>query len=131
MQPRKARRVTSDPTSPTIRRSRTGPRRFGPRSVKPDDDATRPWVVVNNERHPFDKQQYVVLGLTTQTWYGERVPLDEDDCRHRTAPRDSSIVPHAVASLKPVLMTDYVCRVRDEPLDRVVEKLTEYLNGDG
>lgn len=32
-----------------------------------DADATRPWVVANTERHPFDKQQYVVMGLTTRT----------------------------------------------------------------
>lgn len=94
---------------------------------KPDDDTTRPWVVVNNENHPFDKEQYVVMGLTTQTWYDEQIPLGEDDYRHRTAPQESSIVPHAVASLKPALMTDYVCRIHDEPLDRAVDALTEYL----
>jgi hypothetical protein len=93
----------------------------------PDDDRTRPWVVVNTERHPFDNQQYVVMGLTTRTWYDERIPLGEEDYRHRRAPRESSIVPHAVASLQPALMTDYVCRIRDEPLDRAVETLVEYL----
>ena len=100
---------------------------LAPDPFKPEDDATRPWVVVNNETHPFDKEQYVTMGLTTQTWYDERIPLQEEDFRHRTAPRDSSIVAHAVASLKPTLMTDYVCRIRDEPLDRAVDTLTEYL----
>lgn len=100
---------------------------LAPDPFKSDDDATRPWVVINNEDHPFDKQQYVVMGLTTQTWYDERIPLEEDDFRHRMSPRKSSIVPHAVASLKPVLITDYICRVRDEPLNRAVERLTEYL----
>jgi hypothetical protein len=57
----------------------------------PTDDRTRPWVVANNERHPFDTQQYVVLGLTTGTWYDERIPLGSDDYRHRQAPRDSAI----------------------------------------
>jgi len=92
-----------------------------------ETDATRPWVVVNNENHPFDKEQYVVLGLTTRTWYEERIPLEADDYRHRRAPDESSIVPHAIASLKPTLMTDYVCRIRAGPLDRAVEGLTEYL----
>lgn len=100
---------------------------LAPDPFKPDGDATRPWVVVNTERHPFDKAQYVVMGLTTQTWYEQRIPLEASDYRHRSAPRDSSIVPHAVASLGPTLMTDYVCRVRDEPLDRAVETLTNYL----
>mgnify|MGYP007038813712 CR=1 FL=1 len=92
-----------------------------------DDDATRPWVVINNEAHPFDTQQYVVMGLTTRTWYDEWIPLNTDDYRHRTAPQESSIVPHAVASLTPVLMTNYVCRIRDGPLDRAVETLVDYL----
>lgn len=100
---------------------------LAPDPFKSDDDATRPWVIINNAAHPFDKQQYVVLGLTTQTWYDYRIPLEEEDYQHRKAPRDSSIVPHAVASLKPALMTDYVCRIRDEPLDVAVETLTEYL----
>lgn len=67
------------------------------------------------------------MGLTTRTWYDERVPLEQDDYRHRAAPRDSAIVPHAVSSLGPRLMTDYVCRIRDEPLDRAVGILTRYL----
>lgn len=100
---------------------------LAPDPFYPDDDATRPWVVVNNERHPFDKQQYVVMGLTTRAWFDERIPLEKDEYRHQKAPRDSAIVPHAVASLEPALMTDYVCRIRDEPLDRAVETLIEYL----
>ena len=94
---------------------------------KPDSDMARPWVVVNNDRHPFDREQYVVMALTTQTWYDERIPLTDADYRDRKAPRNSSIVPHAVASLAPSLITDYVCRIRDEPLDTAVDTLFEYL----
>ncbi len=100
---------------------------LAPDPFKPDDDATRPWVVANSESHPFDGQQYVVLGMTTRTWYDARVPLSGDSYTHRQAPRDSAIVPHAVTSLSPGMMTDYVCRVRDEPVDRAVEMLVEYL----
>ncbi|OYR55474.1 type II toxin-antitoxin system PemK/MazF family toxin [Halorubrum halodurans] len=100
---------------------------LAPDPFKPEDDATRPWVVVNTERHPFDKRQYVVMGLTTRTWYDERIPIGSDQYRHRRAPRDSSIVPHAVASLGPKLMTAYVCRIEDEPLDQAVDMLSTYL----
>ena len=92
-----------------------------------DDDATRPWVVINNERHPFDGEQYVAMGLTTRTWYDERVPLHAEDFVHRRAPETSSIVPHAIASLGVDLITDYVCRVREEPLDEAVDTLYTYL----
>lgn len=115
------------PPGPTFDDLERGHVVLAPDPFTPDDDATRPWVVVNNESHPFDKQQYVVMALTTRTWYDERIPLDEDEYRHRSAPRKSSIIPHAVAALKPDLMTDYVCRIRDEPLDRAVETLVGYL----
>ena len=100
---------------------------LAPDPFRVDDEVTRPWTVVNNARHPFDKRQYVVMGLTTRTWYDERIPLGEDDYCHRSAPRESAIVPHAIASLKPALMTDYVCRISDDPIDRAVKILTEYL----
>lgn len=47
-----------------------------PDPFKADDEATRPWVVVNTEDHPFDRDQYVVMGLTTKTWYEARLPLE-------------------------------------------------------
>lgn len=100
---------------------------LAPDPFKDRIDATRPWVIVNNQHHPFDTDQYVVMGLTTKTWYTERVSLDTDDYRHRQAPRDSSIVSHAVASLQPAFLTDYVCRIHDGPIDRAVEMLSTYL----
>lgn len=100
---------------------------LAPDPFKEQDDAMRPWVVVNNEAHPFDSEQYIVMALTTKTWYEKRIPLEDDDYRHRQAPRESSIVPHAIASLQPALISDYVCRIRDEPLDTAVEMLLDYL----
>ncbi len=114
-------------TVPPVDDLKRGPGVLAPDPFKPADDTTRPWVVVNNESHPFDKQQYVVMALTTRTWYDERIPLSEDAYRHRNAPKESSIVPHAVASLEPALITDYVCRIHDAPLDQAVKTLVDYL----
>jgi len=92
-----------------------------------DGDATRPWAVVNNESHPFDGQQYVAMALTTRTWYEHRVPLADDDFRESRTPVDSSLVPHALSSLRPGLVTDHVCRLAPEPVDEAVECLHSYL----
>lgn len=121
---RRGRRVSEEPAFDELRREHVV---LAPDPFKSDDDTTRPWVVVNNEQHPFDGEQYVVMGLTTRTWYDERIPLSGGDFRHRRAPRDSAIVPHAVASLDPSLVTDYVCRIRSRPIDRTVERLGTYL----
>jgi len=100
---------------------------LAPDPFKTTDDATRPWAIINNEQHPFDNEQYVGMAMTTQTWYDKRIPLEEGDYRHRTAPRESSLVPHAVTALKPSFMTDYVCRICESPLDRAVAELATYL----
>jgi len=91
------------------------------------EDSERPWLVVNNRSHPFDGEQYVVMGLTTRTWCDERVPLNESDFVRGSAPRESSVVPHAVTSLQPYLMTDYVCRVAGTRVDEAVKELLKYL----
>jgi uncharacterized NAD(P)/FAD-binding protein YdhS len=62
--------------------------------------------------------------------YDERIPLAPDHYRHRAAPETSSIIPHAVVSLSPSLVTDYVCRIRAEPLDQAVETLLSHLHPD-
>lgn len=100
---------------------------LAPDPFKGDEKSTRPWVVVNTQDHPFDGDQYVVMALTTRTWYDERIELEENDYLFRRAPERSSIVPHAVSSLQPNLITDFVCRVRGEPVDRAVDVLVEYL----
>ena len=117
-------------TVPSFDDLRRGHVVLAPDPFKSDRDATRPWVVVNTDAHPFDGEQYVVMGLTTQTWYDDRIPLAADDYRHRAAPKTSAIIPHAVASLNPSLMTDYVCRIRDKPLNRAVDTLVPYLRPD-
>lgn len=116
--------MTETPAFDALRRGHVV---LAPDPFKSDEEITRPWVVVNTERHPFDGDQYVVMGLTTRTWYDDRIPLDNDDFRHKRAPKDSAIIPHAVASLQPALVTDYVCRVKREPLDLAVETLLGYL----
>lgn len=117
-------------TIPAFDELRRGHVVLAPDPFKSDHEATRPWVVINTDRHPFDGEQYVVMGLTTRTWYDDRIPLAADDYRHRSAPETSSIIPHAVASLSPSLVTDYVCRIHNEPLNRAVETLLPYLHPD-
>lgn len=92
-----------------------------------DGDAMRPWAVVNNESHPFDGKQYVAMALTTKTWYEDRVSLADEDYREGQAPVDSSLVPHALTSLRPTFVTEHVCRLARKPVDEAVACLHSYL----
>lgn len=92
-----------------------------------DPDSARPWAVVNNHQHPFDGDQYVTMALTTRTWYDDRVPLGESDFERGQTPDSSALVPHAIASVQPRVLTEYVCRLRSAPVDEAVDRLTMYL----
>ena len=41
--------------------------------------ASRPWVVISSPTMPFHGEQYIVLTLTTKTWYEERILIDDSD----------------------------------------------------
>lgn len=92
-----------------------------------DGDTRRPYVVANDESHPFDGEQYVGLGLTTRTWYDERIPLAPSDFTRGAPPRESSVVPHAVVSLTPADVRGYVGRIHTDVVDRAVAQLVTYL----
>ncbi|MDG5775978.1 hypothetical protein VB773_14335 [Haloarculaceae archaeon H-GB2-1] len=40
-------------------------------------DSQRPWLVVNNESHPFDSEQYVAVAVSTKR-YEDSLPLSDE-----------------------------------------------------
>lgn len=94
---------------------------------KDDENAKRPWLIANDDDHPFHGEQYVAMALTTRTWYDDRLPLTREDYVEGEPPEDSSIVPHSVTSLQHELVTDHVCRVRSGKVDGAVDELVKYL----
>ncbi|WP_247731637.1 hypothetical protein [Halovivax limisalsi] len=57
------------------------------------DHYSRPWCIINNLRHPFDGEQYVVGPLTTKRWYDGFVPIPADAWITGGTPEPSNIVP--------------------------------------
>ncbi|AFZ72589.1 type II toxin-antitoxin system PemK/MazF family toxin [Natronobacterium gregoryi] len=92
-----------------------------------DGDAGRPWLVVNTSEMPFHGEQYIALTLSTKTWYDERIPIDDEDVVDGGLPRDSSILPWAVASLDPDDIDRELGRIRTELVDESVATLVDYL----
>ncbi|WP_049926595.1 type II toxin-antitoxin system PemK/MazF family toxin [Halopiger goleimassiliensis] len=91
------------------------------------DEASRPWLIVGTEETPFHGDQYIALTLSTKTWYDERVPIDDDDLIDGGLPKESSILPWAVASVE-ATRVDRELGVLDERLvDEVVGRLGSYI----
>lgn len=40
-------------------------------------DRQRPWLIVSNETHPFDGEQYLAVAISTKQ-YEQSIPLEAD-----------------------------------------------------
>ncbi|ADD03720.1 PemK family protein [Natrialba magadii ATCC 43099] len=91
------------------------------------DDAARPWVVISTTEMPFHGDQYIALTLTTQTWYDDRIPINETDLIDGGLPKQSSILPWAVASLSPDHIDRELGTLDASAVDDAVRELVSYL----
>ncbi|MCY4732100.1 type II toxin-antitoxin system PemK/MazF family toxin [Natronomonas gomsonensis] len=91
------------------------------------EPASRPFVIINTESHPFDGEQYVALTLTTRTWYEETLPVSPDDFGAGGVPAESSIVPWGVSSPAHDDIRDWFGRLEDEVVNEAVEQFVGYL----
>lgn len=86
----------------------------------------RPWVVVNNRRHPFEDEECVVVAVTT-TERERAVSLDNGDFSKGGVPRKSYISPWFVTTRKTTSMNERQGLLTDETFERVHEEMLRYL----
>lgn len=92
-----------------------------------EGDAGRPWVIVNTADMPFHDVQYVALTLTTKTWYDDRLPIADDDLLEGGLPKESSILPWAVATIDHGEVDRELGKVDESMVDEAVGALVGYL----
>ena len=86
----------------------------------------RPWVVVNNRRHPFENEEGVVVAVTT-TEHQRAVPLNNGDFSEGGVPRKSYISPWFVTTRKTTNMNERQGLLTDETFERIHEEMLRYL----
>jgi mRNA-degrading endonuclease toxin of MazEF toxin-antitoxin module len=86
----------------------------------------RPWLVVNNETHPFAGEQHVAVAISTKE-YDDSLPLHEDSWEIGGVPRESVVSPWAVHSPRDEDLVAWQGRVTDAFADRVVDSLETHL----
>jgi len=64
---------------------------WGPDPFKSGENP-RPWLILNNDSHPFGDEEYMTVTLTT-TPHDEGVPLDDADWVEGGMPRQSYASP--------------------------------------
>lgn len=90
------------------------------------EDSQRPWLIVNNESHPFGDEQYVAVAIST-TEYGDSIPLRTDVWNTGGVPRESFVSPWAIHSPRIEDLVAWQGRLTKEFVDYVVETVATYL----
>lgn len=90
------------------------------------DDNQRPWLIVNNESHPFDHEQFVAVAVSTKS-YDRSLPLGDNVWETGGVPRESFVSPWAVHSPRIEDVVAWQGRVADDFVDRVVDELETFL----
>jgi mRNA-degrading endonuclease toxin of MazEF toxin-antitoxin module len=98
---------------------------WGPDPFKSGENP-RPWLILNNETHPFGDEQYMTVTLTT-TPHDGTVPIEESDWVEGGMPRRSYASPWSVASPKHAALIRRQGRLAESFVRSVVDELVTYL----
>lgn len=90
------------------------------------NDRQRPWLIVNNDSHPFDSEQYIAIAISTKE-YADSLALEAEVWEVGGVPRESFVSPWAVHSPHTEDLVAWQGRVRDDFVDHVVDELELYL----
>ena len=99
------------------------------RSVDPfklGTDRQRPWLICNNDTHPFADEQFLAVAISTKE-YAQSVALDDDAWEVGGVPEDSFVAPWAVHSPRLEDIVTWQGRVSESFVDHVVDELETYL----
>lgn len=87
----------------------------------------RPWLIVSNEHHPFDGEQYLAVAISTKQ-YDDSLELRPAVWEVGGVPRESFVSPWAVHSPRSEDLIAWQGRVTDEFIEHVIDALWAYLD---
>lgn len=87
----------------------------------------RPWLIVNNDAHPFGAEQSIAVAISTKA-YDESLALTPAVWDVGGVPRESFVSPWAVHSPRREDIVAWQGRVTERFTDRVVERVEDYLS---
>jgi len=90
------------------------------------EERQRPWLIVNNDSHPFDDEQLLGVAISTKEYEGS-IALRGDVWEVGGVPRESFVSPWAVHSPRIEDLTAWQGRVSEGLVDTVVDEIATYL----
>jgi mRNA-degrading endonuclease toxin of MazEF toxin-antitoxin module len=90
------------------------------------EERQRPWLIVDNDSHPFGDEQHIAVAVSTKR-YDDSLALEPEVWGVGGVPRESFVSPWAVHSPRSEDLVAWQGRVTEEFVDRVVETLNGYV----
>lgn len=94
---------------------------------KRGSERQRPWLILNNDTHPFTGEQYIAVAVSTKR-YENSIPLRDDHWTVGGVPRDSFVAPWAVHSPRGEDFIAWQGTLTESLIRRVVEQVESYLD---
>lgn len=89
-------------------------------------DQQRPWLVINNNAHPFVNQQYIAVAISTKS-YADSIPITDEGWAVGGVPRQSYISPWAIHSPRTEDLGAWQGRLTESFVAEVIDAATDYL----
>lgn len=102
---------------------------WGPDPFKSTENP-RPWLILNNDTHPFGEEEYMTVTLTT-TPHDATVQIESDDWVEGDMPRQSYASPWAIASPKHAAIVRRQGQLQEDFVQTVIETMQTYLEPPG
>lgn len=90
------------------------------------EDSQRPWLLVNNESHPFGDEQFLAVAISTRA-HEDSIPLESSVWKTGGVPRESFVSPWAVHSPRIEDLVAWQGTVTTKFVDHVVSTIETYL----
>ena len=89
-------------------------------------DRQRPWLIVNDDTHPFYGEQYIAVAISTKQ-YDDSVALTPDVWKTGGVPQESYVSPWAVHSPRSEDFVAWQGTVKEAFVNRMVEQFQRYI----
>lgn len=93
---------------------------------KRGEDRQRPWLIINNESHPFGDQQFIAVAISTKR-YNDSITLAADHWEVGGTPQESFVSPWAIHSPRIEDLVAWQGRLTETFVDDVVDAMGTYL----
>jgi len=89
-------------------------------------NSKRPFIVINNQKHPFNSEECLVV-LVTTTERSEAIPLPDKKFSQGNLPKESYASPWTITTIKTDVIEERIGTLKENTVENIVDQLNAYI----